>query len=364
MKPARTTTLFDYPLFAAVIILCGISLVGLYSATEENIEVVTRHAIRIGCALGLMCIFARISPTWLARYAWPMYLGGLFLLGIVLLVGIIGKGAQRWLDLGFIRFQPAELMKIAVPVMVAALLTRAVLPARFLRLLGAVGIVLAPTGLIILQPDLGTALLIMLTGIAVIFMAGVSWRLIVSVLVALGAIAPMMWMFVLHDYQQQRVLTLLDPWSDPRGAGYHTIQSIIAIGSGGIQGKGWLYGTQSQLEFIPERSTDFIFAVYAEEFGLLGVLTLLSLYGFVVFRGLMIAMATTDTFARLVAGGLSATLFFYLFVNIGMVSGILPVVGVPLPLLSYGGTSMVTLLVGIGILMSIANQPQVPAHYG
>ena len=215
--------------------------------------------------------------------------------------------------------------------------------------------VLLPTGLIILQPDLGTALLIALTGIVVIFLAGVSWKLIVSVTVAMGAAAPILWAFVLHDYQRRRVLTLFDPWSDPLGAGYHTIQSIIAIGSGGIGGKGWLSGTQSQLEFIPERSTDFIFAVFAEEFGLIGAIVLISIYVFLVLRGLVIAFYAQDSYSRLLAGGLSATFFFYVFVNIGMVSGILPVVGVPLPLLSYGGTSMVTLMIGFGILMSISS---------
>jgi rod shape determining protein RodA len=269
-------------------------------------------------------------------------------------VGIIGKGAQRWLDLGLFRFQPAEIMKIAVPMMIAWLLTRSTLPPKPMYLVAAVFAVLLPTVLVILQPDLGTALLIALTGIAVIFLAGISWKLIMAVVISMAATMPVMWAFVLHDYQRQRVLTLFDPWSDPLGAGYHTIQSIIAIGSGGVQGKGWLSGTQSQLEFIPERSTDFIFAVFAEEFGLIGVVVLLLLYLFLVLRGLIIAFYAEDTYSRLLAGGLTLTFFFYVFVNIGMVSGILPVVGVPLPLMSYGGTSMVTLMIGFGILMSIS----------
>jgi rod shape determining protein RodA len=273
---------------------------------------------------------------------------------VVLAVGIIGKGAQRWLDLGLFRFQPAEIMKIAVPMMLAWLLTRSTLPPRPMILIVAVFAVLLPTVLVILQPDLGTALLIALTGIVVIFLAGISWKLITTVIVSMAATMPLMWAFVLHDYQRQRVLTLFDPWSDPLGAGYHTIQSIIAIGSGGVQGKGWLSGTQSQLEFIPERSTDFIFAVFAEEFGLIGVIVLLLLYLFLVLRGLIIAFYAEDTYSRLLAGGLTLTFFFYVFVNIGMVSGILPVVGVPLPLMSYGGTSMVTLMIGFGILMSIS----------
>ena len=223
-------------------------------------------------------------------------------------------------------------------------------------------IVLLPTVLVVLQPDLGTAILIASTGVIVIFLAGVGWRLILSVTVALGAAAPLLWYFVLHPYQQRRILTLFDPWEDAKGAGYHTIQSMIAIGSGGVSGKGWLSGSQSQLEFIPERSTDFIFAVYAEEFGLIGILLLMTLYLFLVFRGLMIAFYAHDTYSRLLAGSLSVTFFFYVFVNIGMVSGILPVVGVPLPLISYGGTSMVTLMIGFGMLMSINSNKKMLAR--
>jgi rod shape determining protein RodA len=352
----------DYPLLSAILMVFGISLVVLFSAGGEDVDQITKHAIRAGFAFVLMFAFSRIPPTVLARWSLHLYLSGMALLFVVLAVGIIGKGAQRWLDLGLFRFQPAEIMKIAVPMMVAWLLTRSTLPPKPAFLILAVFAVLLPTVLVILQPDLGTALLIALAGIVVIFLAGISWKLIMTVIMSMAVIAPVMWAFVLHDYQRQRVLTLFDPWSDPLGAGYHTIQSIIAIGSGGLQGKGWLSGTQSQLEFIPERSTDFIFAVYAEEFGLVGVIVLLLLYLFLVLRGLIISFYAEDTYSRLLAGGLTLTFFFYVFVNIGMVSGILPVVGVPLPLMSYGGTSMVTLMIGFGILMSISRNRNYPGR--
>jgi len=313
----------DPPLLSVVLMLCGLSLVVMYSAGGENIDQLTKHGIRAIFALVLMLIFSRIPPSVLARWSPYVYVIGLGLLFVVLAVGFIGKGAQRWIDLGILRFQPAEIMKIAVPMMVAWLLTRSTLPPRLVFLVLSIFIVLTPTVLVILQPDLGTGLLIALAGIIVIFLAGIGWKLIIAVFIALSSIAPIMWVYVLHDYQRSRVLTLFDPWADSLGAGYHTIQSIIAIGSGGVQGKGWLSGTQSQLEFIPERSTDFIFAVYAEEFGLVGVIVLLALYLFLVFRGLLIAFYAQDTYSRLLAGGLSATLFFYVFVNFGTASGIL-----------------------------------------
>ena len=353
MNRPQSQSFLDIPLLTAILMVCGLGLIVLYSAGGEDMKLLTKHGIRVGFALVLMVVVSRISPAFLSRWSPYLYGVGLMLLLIVLAVGIIGKGAQRWIDLGFFRFQPAELMKIAVPMMVAWTLTRWTLPPRALTLIFSVFLVLLPTALVILQPDLGTAILIASTGLLVIFLAGVGWKLIISVLAILGAIAPALWVLVLHDYQRRRVLTLFDPWADPLGAGYHTIQSIIAIGSGGFGGKGWLAGSQSQLEFIPERSTDFIFAVFAEEFGLLGVLVLLALYLFLVFKSLMIAFYASDTYSRLLAGSLSVTFFLYVFVNIGMVSGILPVVGVPLPLMSYGGTSIVTLMVAFGILMSI-----------
>ncbi len=349
---------FDYPLLTGVLLLCGVGLIVLFSAVGENMNLIIKHSIRAGVALVLMYAVSRCPPKVLARWSPHIYLCGLALLVVVLAVGFTGKGAQRWIDLGVFRFQPAEIMKIGVPMMVAWLLTRMSLSLGVAPLVISVLIIAAPTILIIQQPDLGTGLLIALTGITVIFLAGVSVRLIVFVTALSGLAAPMMWYWVLLDYQRNRILTLSDPWADPLGAGYHTIQSIIAIGSGGFWGKGWLSGTQSQLEFIPERNTDFVFSVFAEEFGLVGVIVLMFLYCFVIFRGLLIAYHAKDTYSRLLAGGLSATFFFYVFVNIGMVSGILPIVGVPLPLISYGGTSMVTLMIGFGILMSISRNKE------
>lgn len=342
----------DPPLFISLLMLCGLSLVILYSAGGENVSLLFRQAVRIALALIVMVALAQIPPETLARWSPYIFAVGLTLLILVPVVGIVGKGAQRWLDLGLFRFQPAELMKLAVPIMVAWILTRHPLPARIRDLFLAAVIVGVPTMLVVLQPDLGTAVLIAVSGVLVIFLAGMAWRYMAYLGVALAAAAPLLWS-LLHDYQRRRIVTLFDPWSDPLGAGYHTIQSIIAVGSGGVHGKGWLNGSQSQLEFIPERGTDFIFAVFAEEFGLVGALILIALYLIVVGRSLYIAFCTRDTFARLVAGGLALTFFFYVFVNIGMVSGVLPVVGIPLPLISYGGTSMVTLMAGFGILMSI-----------
>jgi rod shape determining protein RodA len=271
----------------------------------------------------------------------------------VLLLGDVGKGAQRWLNLGLFRFQPSEIMKIAVPMMIAWYLAEATLPPKRLSLLTAITILIVPTLLVAKQPDLGTALLIASAGVFVLLLAGLSWKLIFGSIVVLVSSLPLMWNYLLHGYQRQRVLTFINPENDPLGAGYHIIQSTIAIGSGGIYGKGWLNGTQSHLDFLPERSTDFIFAVFSEEFGFLGILVLLAIYGSIIVRGMVIANQAQDTFSRLLAGSLILTFFVYVFVNIGMVTGILPVVGVPLPLISYGGTSMVTLLAGFGILMSI-----------
>jgi rod shape determining protein RodA len=274
------------------------------------------------------------------------------LLLAVLLIGEIGKGAQRWLDLGVFRFQPSEMMKLAVPMMVAWYLSDHPLPPSWRRLAVAALVILTPTLLIAKQPDLGTALLVASAGIFVLLFAGIPWRLVFSAGALIAACGPVLWHFM-HDYQRQRVLTFLNPEKDPLGTGYHIIQSKIAIGSGGLYGKGWLNGTQSQLNFLPERSTDFIFAAYAEEFGLFGILLLLAVYLLVIMRGLLIAAQAQDTYTRLLAGSLVMTFFIYIFVNIGMVTGLLPVVGLPLPLVSYGGTSMVTLMAGFGILMSI-----------
>jgi rod shape determining protein RodA len=295
---------------------------------------------------------AQISPGWLRRGSPLIYALGLVLLTLVLVTGDIGKGAQRWLDLGFIRFQPSEMMKLAVPMMLAWFLADSRLPPSALRLLSAGVLVIVPTLLIAKQPDLGTALLIVSSGFFVLFLAGIYWRVLIGLLLSAAAIAPVAWHFM-HEYQRQRVHTFLDPEQDPMGTGYHIIQSKIAIGSGGLYGKGWLNGTQSHLEFLPERSTDFIFAVLGEEFGLIGILILLATYSFIILRSLHIATQAQDTFTCLLAGSLALTFGVYVLVNTGMVTGLLPVVGVPLPLISYGGTSMVTLMAGFGILMSI-----------
>lgn len=353
MRKVDSPLTVDAPLLIAITILCALSMLVLYSASGENIDVLTRQGIRMGFAFALMLVFARIPLASLMQWSPYIYGIGLLLLLTVLVIGITGKGAQRWLNLGVFLFQPAEIMKIAVPMMVAWLLTRSPLPPRPLGIVLSLVVTLVPVALVIAQPDLGTAILIAIAGIVVIFLAGVGWKLIAAVIVMASAALPVLWVLVLHDYQRRRIITLFDPWADPLGAGYHSIQSIIAVGSGGIRGKGWLAGTQSRLDFIPERVTDFIFAVYAEELGFLGALLLLCLYLFLVFRGMMISFYAYNTYARLLGSCLAITFFFYVFVNIGMTVGILPVVGVPLPLISHGGSSMVTLMIGFGILMSI-----------
>lgn len=325
----------------------------LYSAGNQSTDLIIRQGIRLGVALGVMFFIAQIPPKVIRLWSPLLFALGLIMLLIVIFVGDVGKGAQRWLDLGFMRFQPSELMKLAVPMMIAWYLHFRPLPARFSVNLVAIGMLIVPTILIFLQPDLGTALLIAASGVFVILLAGLSlWFILSSALLAMIA-APVFWYYVMHDYQKRRVFTFLNPESDPLGAGYHIIQSKIAIGSGGVFGKGWLNGTQGQLEFLPERTTDFIFAVLGEEFGLMGLIILLILYTLIIIRGLIIASQASDTFERLLAGSLSLTFFVYVFVNTGMVTGLVPVVGVPLPLISYGGTSMVTLMAGFGILMSI-----------
>ncbi|MEO0579928.1 MAG: rod shape-determining protein RodA, partial [Pseudomonadota bacterium] len=311
-------------------------------------------------AFAAMIVVAQFSPALMRRWTPLAYGVGLALLVLVLAIGEIGHGAQRWLDLG-IRFQPSEIMKLAVPMLLAWYLHTEPLPPSLRSTALLVVLIAIPTALIAVQPDLGTASLIATAGALVLLLAGLSVRIIVGGSVLLAAALPIIWENM-HPYQQQRVLTMLDPSSDPLGAGYNIIQSKIAIGSGGLFGRGWTNGTQGTLGFLPERDTDFIFAVLAEEFGLLGVLALLAAYLFVVGRGLYIALVARDTFSRLVAGSISVTFFVYVFVNIGMVSGILPVVGVPLPLVSFGGTSMVTLLAGFGILMSIHTRRKLLPH--
>lgn len=334
----------------ALLTLTGLGV--LYSAGDQSMELINRQATRLFLAFLVMLILAQV-PSVSLRFWSPWIFGiGVILLVAVLMFGDVGKGAQRWLDLGFVRFQPSEMMKLATPMMIAWFYSDRTLPPRYGSLLVAAILILVPTLLIARQPDLGTALLIFAAGFFVVFLAGLSWKLMTLLALGGAALLPVLWHFM-HDYQRNRVLTLLDPERDPLGAGYHIIQSQIAIGSGGVYGRGWLNGSQSHLDFLPEQSTDFIFAVFAEEFGLIGGILLLSLYTFIIIRGLVIAAQAQDTFGRLLGGSLSLTFFVYLFVNVGMVSGILPVVGVPLPLISYGGTSMVTLMAGFGMLMSI-----------
>jgi len=334
------------------LISCGLFV--LYSGADRNLDVVKAQGVRFGVAFVVMLVFAQLDPLVFRRWAPWLYVLGLAGLIAVLFVGVGAKGAQRWLALpGLPRFQPSELMKLVVPMMAAWYLSRHFLPPKLSRIGVGLAIVLLPMVLIVKQPDLGTSLLVGMAGLFVVFFAGMSWKLISAFLVMVSVAAPVMWFFGMREYQKQRVLTLLDPQSDPLGAGWNIIQSKTAIGSGGFDGKGWLQGTQSHLEFLPESHTDFIVAVLAEEFGFIGMLILLSVYFLIILRCLFIAVTAQDSFSRLVAGALTMTFFIYVFVNVGMVSGLLPVVGVPLPLVSYGGTSTVTLMAAFGILMSI-----------
>ncbi len=342
----------DAALMLGLVALSTLGLFVLYSSAGGDDQLVIRQCIRLGIAFGAMVVVAQLRPQWLERWTPWLYGLGLALLVAVLVVGDVGKGAQRWLDLGLVRFQPSEMMKLAVPMMVAWYLSDKRLPPSGSRLMIAGALIIVPVLLIARQPDLGTSLLIGSAGFFAVFLAGLSWKLLGGLSVLAGAGAPVLWHFM-HDYQRQRVITFLNPEQDPLGAGYHIIQSKIAIGSGGLFGKGWLNGTQAHLEFLPERSTDFIFAVLGEEFGLLGIGVLLILYSVIIIRSLYIATQAQDTYSRLLGGSLAMTFFIYIIVNTGMVTGLLPVVGLPLPLVSYGGTSMVTLMAGFGILMSI-----------
>ena len=342
----------DLPLLFGILVLAGFGLIALYSAGGGDANLVLRQALRFAIGFAIMFLIAQIAPTRFVYWAPWLYVASVLLLFLVLAFGETAQGAQRWLRVGPVSFQPSELVKLTVPLMVVYAVSRHGLPPALWRIGLGGFITILPVVLVMRQPDLGTALLIFAAGCFVLFLAGIGWRFI-GVLVGLAAAGvPVLWHFM-HDYQRRRVLMLLDPQQDPLGAGYHTIQSTIAIGSGGVYGKGWFNGTQSQLDFLPERSTDFIFAVIAEEFGLLGVLILLSIYLFIVYRGLYVSSRAQSTFGKLLAGALVLTFFIYVFVNIGMVSGILPVVGLPLPLVSYGGTSLVTLMAGFGIVMSI-----------
>jgi rod shape determining protein RodA len=342
----------DLWLLILLLLLGGVGLAVVYSGSGHSNSAVLAQGQRLLMGLVIMVLAAQ-APSELYRAAAPwLYAGTLLLLVLVLVLGDTAKGAQRWLDLGIVRFQPSELMKLAVPMMVAAFLHSRILPPRLPTVLATLVLIGLPAVLVMVQPDLGTSLLIIAAGGFALFFAGLRWRYMVVAALAVAAALPVLW-GRLHDYQRGRILTLLDPERDPLGAGYHITQSKIAIGSGGVFGKGWLDGTQAKLDFLPEAHTDFIFAVFSEEFGLFGVAMLLILYLFIVGRGLVIAVRAQDTFQRLLAAALSLKFFIYVFINVGMVIGLLPVVGVPLPLISYGGTSMVSLLAGFGILMSI-----------
>jgi len=349
----------DGPLLGGLLLTCSLGLVVLYSAVGEDMDLWLQQCMRLFVALIGMLLVAQLSPDLMRRWSPWGYLLGLILLFLVLGFGE-GQGAKRWLDLG-IRFQPSEIMKLAVPMMAAWFLHSRQLPPRFLDIVIIGALIVVPTTLIAVQPDLGTSLLVATAGILVIVLAGLSMRVMILLGVASIPGAMLLWNYM-QDYQKQRVLTLLNPDSDPLGAGYNIIQSKIAIGSGGLFGKGWTNGSQAQLEFLPERDTDFIFAVMGEELGLFGVLSLLGLYIFIIGRGIYIAMQARDTFSRLLAGSISLTFFVYVFVNTAMVTGLVPVVGIPLPLVSFGGTSMVTLLAGFGILMSIHTHRKLLPH--
>jgi rod shape determining protein RodA len=350
----------DGPLLGGLLLICVFGLFVLYSAAGESTGLLVNQAVRLGIAFIAMLIVAQLPPDFLRRWTPWGYAAGLLLLMLVLTKGDVGQGARRWLDIG-IRFQPSEAMKLAVPMMTAWFLHDRQIPPRIGHLVVIAVLIAVPTYMIARQPDLGTSLLIAASGIIVIILAGMSFKLMfgLGVLTVPGALV--LWNFM-QDYQKQRVLTLLNPDSDPLGAGYNIIQSKIAIGSGGLFGKGWTNGSQAHLEFLPERHTDFIFAVLGEEFGLFGVLALLALYMFVIGRGLYIAVHAPDTYSRLLAGSISLTFLVYVFVNTAMVTGLVPVVGVPLPLVSFGGTSMVTLMAGFGILMSIHSHRKLLPH--
>ena len=342
---------YDGPLMILISITCLLGIFILYSASNESLDVLNRQIFRIFIAFTAMMLVSQI-PTEVLRKLSPWgYIGGIILLSMVLWLGEFGQGAQRWLNLG-IRFQPSEIMKLSVPMMIAWYLHEKRLPPTGKELIVIMVLVIIPGLLIARQPDLGTSLLVIAAGLMVVFLSGIPFRYIFSLIILCIPSSLLLWKFM-KDYQRQRVLTLINPDTDPLGAGYNIIQSKIAMGSGGIFGKGWTNGSQVQLEFLPEKNTDFIFAVVGEEFGLLGVLTILTLYILIIGRGLYIASHASDLYGRLLAGSISLTFFVYVFVNTAMVIGLMPIVGIPLPLISYGGTSMVTLMIGFGMLMSI-----------
>jgi rod shape determining protein RodA len=363
-RPPSAATRFhiDVPLMLLLMALTAYGLFVLYSASGQDVGAVIRQGRYFAVGYVIMILGAQVSLQRYMRWAPWLYLGGVATLVAVMFFGVGAKGAQRWLQIGGFRFQPSEIMKLVVPMAVAWYLADRILPPRFKYILVALALVVVPAALILQQPDLGTSLLIAASGLFVLFMAGIGWGFIFGALVLALASAWPAWMFVLKDYQKQRILTMLNPESDKLGAGWNIIQSKTAIGSGGWQGKGWLDGTQSQLDFLPESHTDFIIAVLAEEFGLRGVLVLLAIYLLLLLRGFWIGVQAQTSFGRMMAGSLTLTFFVYVFVNMGMVAGLLPVVGVPLPLVSAGGTSVVTLMAGFGILMAVSTEKRMVAH--
>lgn len=342
----------DFVLLTGLLIISAYGMLVLYSASGGSERMFTNKVVQVALGMSVMLVMAYIPPRFYQRVAPYLYLSCIVLLILVDVMGETSKGAQRWLNLGFVRFQPSEIAKLAVPLMVATYLGNRPLPPDFRDTFITLVIIIVPTLLVVIQPDLGTSILVCASGIFVLFLAGLSWKLISAGIIFLAGFIPIMWLYLMKDYQKTRVMTLLDPEKDPLGAGYHIIQSKIAIGSGGIDGKGWMEGTQSQLEFLPEPHTDFIFAVLSEEHGMIGVLILLAIYLFIIARTLIVGAKASNAFGRILSGGTALLFFVYVFVNIGMVSGILPVVGVPLPLFSYGGTSYVTLMAAFGLVMS------------
>ena len=339
-------------LLGIALTIAGLGLLVLYSATDASTTRVSGQALNLVFALAVMWVAANITPQHYMRWAVPLFIVGVLLLVSVALFGTVVNGSRRWLSLGVTRIQPSEMMKIAVPLLLAWYFNRQAETIRLRDFAIAAVLMLVPVALIVRQPDLGTALLIAASGFFVLYLAGLNWKIMVVAGLVLAALVPVVWPHM-HGYQQERVLVFLDPLRDPLGRGYHIIQGTIALGSGGLLGKGWMNGTQTHLDFLPERHTDFIFAVYGEEFGLLGAIILLALYLMLIVRGFVITASASTLFTRLLAGAITLMFFIYAFVNMGMVSGILPVVGVPLPLVSYGGTALVTLFLGLGMLMSI-----------
>lgn len=345
----------DAWLLLGLLSLTAFGLTVLYSATGHSNMMVERQVVFFAMAFVMMLAVGQFRLAFLERWAPWLYCFGIILLLLTLVIGVGAKGAQRWISLGFTRFQPAEILKIAVPLTVAAYFSHRHLPPKFVHVVVCMAIIMVPSALILKQPDLGTAILVVVSGVIGLFLAGLRWRYIILTVAVVTAAAWPMWNYVMHDYQKKRILTLIDPEADKWGAGWNILQSKTAIGSGGVDGKGWMKGTQSQLDFLPESHTDFIIAVLAEEFGLQGVLALLGCYAFLIGRGLVIAWNAATTFGRILAGSISLTFLMYVFVNMGMVSGLLPIVGVPLPMVSLGGTSLITLLMSFGLLMAVAN---------